>query len=173
VLLALWRSAAFRRVLAAVSLPTIHGLQVYRILGFMFLILLALGLVPAHFGLPAAWGDIAVGVLALPVAFALARGAQRARLLAAGWNVLGILDFVVAVGMGTGLLAPYLAPGLGPRVPGVAAMAVFPMLLVPNFIVPISIMLHLLGLSRLLERRVWLDLGERRPARAASVAAHR
>src|SRR5712692_1164270 len=60
-LLSLWRSSSLRRVVSAVPLPTLHGLQVYRAIGFVFLALLALGQLPAHFALPAGWGDIAVG----------------------------------------------------------------------------------------------------------------
>ena len=63
--------------------------------------------------------------------------------------MFGLLDLVVAVGMGTGYLAPLLAPHLGAQVPPAAAMGVFPLVLVPTFAVPLSIMLHLLGLVRL------------------------
>jgi hypothetical protein len=51
--------------------------------------------------------------------------------------------------MGTGFLAPFLAPELGPRVPPAAAMGVFPLVLVPAFAVPVSVLLHLLALGRL------------------------
>ncbi len=150
VLLALAVSPSVRRAINTVSLPALHGVQVYRIAGMLFLFLLARGQVPAHFALPAGWGDIAVGVTALPVAFALARGARNSRALAIGWNLLGLLDLVVAVGMGTGVLAPFLAPELGARVPAVAAMGVFPMILIPTLAVPVSVMLHAIGLTRLL-----------------------
>jgi hypothetical protein len=62
---------------------------------------------------------------------------------------VGLLDLIVAVGMGTGFLAPFLAPGLGSQVPPAAAMGVFPMIVVPIFAVPISVILHLLALGRL------------------------
>jgi hypothetical protein len=57
--------------------------------------------------------------------------------------------------MGTGLLALYLAPELGPRIPPAAAMGVYPMILVPVFAVPLSLLLHLTALPRLVrEMRV-------------------
>jgi hypothetical protein len=149
-LLALRQSPSFRRVLAGASLPALVGVQLYRAIGVVFLILLALGQVPAHFALPAGWGDIAVGLTAPVVALVLAGGARIGRPLAMAWAVLGLLDLVVAVGMGTGLLAPFLAPALGPRVPPVAVMGVFPMILVPAFAVPVSVLLHVLVLGRLL-----------------------
>ena len=73
--------------------------------------------------------------------------------MALAWNVLGLLDLVVAVGMGTGLLAPVLLPGLGSRVPPAAAMGVFPMFLVPAFAVPPSVLLHAISLGRLVRER--------------------
>jgi hypothetical protein len=150
VLLALWRSSTLRRVVAAASLPALIGVQFYRSVGVLFVILLALGQLPAHFAVPAGWGDIAVGLTAPLVALALARGVRGGRTLAIGWNVFGLLDLVVAVGMGTGFLAPFLVPDLGSRVSPTPAMGVFPMVLVPTFAVPVSVLLHLVALVRVL-----------------------
>lgn len=149
-LVALWRSASLRRVLATVPLPTLTALQVWRVIGIVFVILLAQGKLPAHFALPAGWGDVAVGVTAPLVAMALARAARGATAMALAWNLFGLLDLVVAVGMGTGLLAPLLVPELGPRVPPAAAMGFLPMMLVPAFAVPVSVMMHVLSLARLM-----------------------
>jgi len=143
---ALFRSEALRRVVAAVSVPTLIGVQVYRTIGAVFVMLLALGQLPAHFALPAGWGDVAIGVTAPLVALALARGIAGGRALALTWNVVGLLDLVVAVGMGTGLLAPFLAPDLGARVAPAPAMGAFPMIIVPTFAVPVSVLLHVLAL---------------------------
>jgi hypothetical protein len=148
-LVALRLSPAFRRTLGAVSLPGVHAVQVYRLIGGVFVVLLALGQLPAHFALPAGWGDVAVGLAAPLVGLALARRLIGSRGLAAGWNLFGLVDLGVAVGMGTGYLAPLLLPELGPRVPPAAAMGAFPLILVPTFAVPLSIMLHVLGLARL------------------------
>jgi hypothetical protein len=150
--LTLWRSVALRRVLAAASLPALVGVQVYRTIGAVFVVLLALGQLPAHFALPAGWGDVAIGVTAPLVALALARGVPGGRTLAIAWNVLGLLDLVVAVGMGTGFLAPLLAPGLGPRVAPAAAMGVFPLIVIPTFAVPVAVLLHVLALRGLLRK---------------------
>lgn len=148
-LLAFTLSPALRRAAGGASLPAIVGVQVYRVLGVLFIILLAQGQLPAYFARPAGWGDIFIGVTAPLVALALARRASGARPLAFAWNVLGLLDLVVAVGMGTGALAPYLMPELGTRVPSAGAMGVFPLILVPTFVVPLSIILHVVALARL------------------------
>jgi hypothetical protein len=153
VFLAFRFSPAFKRVLEAASLPALTAVQVYRVLGVVFVILLAQGQLPAHFALPAGWGDIAIGLTAPLVALALVRRLPGAAPLAILWNVLGLLDLVVATGMATGLLAPLLAPELGPRVPAAAAMGVFPMVLVPLFGVPVAVLLHVAALGRLLRER--------------------
>lgn len=157
---------ALRRAAAAASLPALVGVQLYRVLGALFVVLLALGQLPAYFAEPAGWGDIFVGVTAPLVALALARGRPGARGLAIAWNIFGLLDLVVAVGMGTGRLAPYLMPSLGSHVPPAAAMGAFPMILVPTFAVPLAIMLHLLALSRLRH-------GARSPSPAVAMAVPR
>lgn len=149
---------ALRQVLATTSLPAVIGVQLYRTIGVVFLILLALGQIPAHFALPAGWGDIGIGLTAPLVALVVARKVRGARALAVSWNVVGLLDLVVAVGMGTGWLAPFLAPELGTRVPPTAAMGVYPMILVPTFAVPVSVLLHLLALGKL-RREVRLRSG--------------
>ncbi len=149
VLLALWFVPAVRRLLEAASVPALIAVQLYRAVGFVFLVLMVQGQLPAHFARPAGWGDVAVGLTAPFVALAVARGKRGSRGLAIGWNVIGLMDLFVAVGMGTGILAPILAPGLGPRVPPAAAMGIFPMILVPIYAVPLSIMLHVIALGRL------------------------
>ena len=157
-------SPAVQRVLAATSVPAIIGVQLYRAIGVVFVILLAQGQLPAHFALPAGWGDIAVGLSAPLVALAVRRGVGAGRTLGVAWNVFGLLDLVVAVGMGSGLLAPLLRPDLGSGVTGAPAMGVFPMILVPMFAVPISVLLHLIALGKLRQE------GEFRPGLIPNVA---
>ncbi len=142
-------SATLRRVLASASVPALIGVQLFRVIGAIFLVLLAAGRLPSHFAKPAGWGDLAVSLSAPLVALALARGIAGARGLAIAWSLLGLLDLTVAVGMGTGLLAPLFAPALGARVPPVGAMGTFPMLVIPAFMVPLAVLLHLAVLWRL------------------------
>jgi|SRR5687768_9322201 len=148
-LAALALSRTLRRVLASASVPALIAVQLFRVIGAVFLVLLAAGRLPAHFAKPAGWGDLAVSLSAPLVALALARGVRGARALAIAWSVLGLVDLIVAVGMGTGFLAPLLAPELGARVPPVGAMGTFPMLIIPAFTVPLAVLLHLAALGRL------------------------
>jgi membrane protein implicated in regulation of membrane protease activity len=69
------------------------------------------------------------------------------------WNWLGILDLVVALGLGASMAMA--APGTI----GTAPMATLPLLLVPIFLVPLFLMLHATALMQ--SRRVVRDQGAR------------
>jgi hypothetical protein len=140
VILAFVFSPTVRRALASVSLPALHAIQVYRLAGLTFIALLAQGQLPAHFALPAGWGDTVIGATAIPIAYALARGVPASRPLAIAWNVLGLVDLFTAVGAGTGILL---------HVPPAAALGLFPTILVPTLGVPVAVILHVICLSRL------------------------
>src|SRR6516165_9509495 len=68
----LLRSKRIGEVLDAMPASWLVGLQVYRILGSIFLVGWARGVVPGIFGLPAGIGDVTTGLLALPVVYLLA-----------------------------------------------------------------------------------------------------
>ncbi len=130
-------------VAAAVSHPRAVALlvaaQTFRIVGGVFLVLLAAGQLPAGFGLPAGIGDVLVGVAAPFVAVALWRRPQR-RALGRAFTAFGLLDLVVAVGTGVAL-----SPGplqLVATDPTTDLMGWLPMVLVPTFAVPIAMLLH-------------------------------
>jgi hypothetical protein len=95
-LLMRWRRMA--EVVDVVPPTWLVGLQVFRIFGVAFVVQSALGRPPDVF-LTAAVGDGLVGVLALPVAFYLGSAARSARTVAVAWNILGILDLVLAFGL--------------------------------------------------------------------------
>jgi hypothetical protein len=143
-------SPTWRRVVDAIPADALIAPQVYRAIGgVVFLPLYAWGILPGYFALPAGWGDLAVGLLALFVAFAVKRGIGGARPLALLWNLFGFLDLVVAVGLGTGILVPLLAPTLSPVSP-VAAMTFFPLVLIPTYAVPLGFILHIYSIRRTL-----------------------
>lgn len=143
------RSADFRRALTAIPLPALVGVQYYRVIGGLFLVLYSLGTLPAHFALPAGWGDVTVGLVAPLLALALVQAPRASRPFTWLWNIAGITDLIVAIGMATGRLAPFLDPSLGNQVPAAAPMGAFPLILVPAFAVPVSLLLHVLVLRRL------------------------
>jgi hypothetical protein len=148
VLLA-WRWELLRRVIDAVPQAWIVGVQFYRALGLMFLVLYAAGRLPGVFALPAGIGDVIVGLLAPFVGLAYARNPHNAAGLVRAWNVFGIADLVVAVGTGL-LTSPSPLQIFSFDAPN-ELISAFPLVMVPVFLVPLSILLHLVSLKKLRE----------------------
>ena len=94
-------SAALRTFVLEIDVALATALQAWRFGGFTFLALYAHGVLPGIFSWPAGLGDMAIGVTAPWVAFALGRQSDfvTSRLFVV-WNLLGILDLVVAVSIG-------------------------------------------------------------------------
>jgi hypothetical protein len=137
----------FARLVEAVPLWALVGVQLYRTLGAVFLVLWRDGKLPWQFALPAGIGDIVTGVLAPVVAYMLAANASGARRAAYLWCLFGIADLVVAVTMGT-LTSPGLTNLLSRDTPNVL-ISTFPLVMIPTFAVPLALILHGLTLWRL------------------------
>jgi hypothetical protein len=119
------------------------GVQAWRFGGFAFIALLVYDVLPGPFAWPAGLGDIAIGVTAPLFALALARAPRLATSRGfVVWNLLGVLDLVVAVGTGT-VIAWF---GIGGNPASMGPMAQLPLVLVPAFLVPVFLMLHLTAL---------------------------
>jgi len=136
VLFASWlaASAGFRQFALTLNPRTLTMVQAWRIGGFVFLVLHAHGILPGMFALPAGWGDIAIGATAPLVAMKLAHSGHRKGFIL--WQILGMLDLVMAVSLGT--LAGLIRPD------GIAtgSMTVLPLSLIPTFAVPLLMILH-------------------------------
>jgi hypothetical protein len=142
------RSQTFKRWISRVPLHALVGVQLYRVLGGLFLVAYAQGDMPGEFALPAGIGDVLVGLGAVIVAVVLLkRGEQRARSLVLAWCAFGILDLVVAVATGF-LSAPSPLQQLAIDDPN-AAIVSYPFVLIPTFLVPVSIILHVYAIARL------------------------
>jgi hypothetical protein len=130
------------RILADPSMPARLVLpHTLRVVGVLFLIVMALGHLPAAFALPAGLGDIAIGVAAPFVARRLARSNDAAG--AVRFNVLGILDLGVAGVIG------FLLLGLVEVTPSTAPLTLLPLALIPTTAVPLTVALHIVSLRRL------------------------
>lgn len=143
----IWRSELLARIIDAVPQQWLVGVQFYRALGVIFLILYAGGQLPALFALPAGAGDIAVGLLAPVIGFTYAMAPQERAGLVTAWNLFGILDLIVAVTTGF-ITAPSLLQPIEVQ-PNSDLMTVLPMVLIPIFLVPLSILLHVASLVKL------------------------
>jgi len=143
-LVAFWAVGPFRDLVLSIDLPVMAGIQVWRFGGLGFIALYAYGVLPGLFAWPAGLGDMAIGLTAPLLILALRRQpAFAAGRLFQVWNLLGILDLIVAVGLGA--TSAVLGIGISAEIT-TFPMGVFPLVLVPAFLVPLFLMLHLASL---------------------------
>src|ERR1700722_5791271 len=110
--------------------------------GTAFLVVMALGHLPALFAVPAGLGDVAAGIAAPLVARSLARGGSRR---AALWfNAFGMTDLVVALTLGT--LTGFQLLNV---TPSGAPISELPLALIPTAAVPLLFALHITSVSAL------------------------
>jgi hypothetical protein len=129
------RSPAWHRRLLSIPLSWLVGVNVIRVFGATFVILYAAGRLPAPFAPVAGWGDILVGLTAVPVAWLAYKKGADAHAAVWVWNSFGLLDLIAAVGLG-------VASSPGPlqlivAAPGAGLMTTLPWLLIPGFLVPL------------------------------------
>ncbi len=165
----LLRSKRVGDVLDAMPTSWLVGLQVYRVFGGIFLVGWARGVVPGIFALPAGIGDMITGFLALPIAYYLASRNGDAARSAIAWNIFGLIDFTIAVGIGLAI-APGPLQLIVPSIPNAAA-GLYPAVLIPAFAVPSSILLHVLSLRQL--RRAFAVTGPPQQERFESALSSR
>lgn len=133
--------------LLRLDLPALIALHTFRILGVIFVVAWSAGTLPAGFALPAGLGDVAVGLSAPFVAAAVAQRRRHYTVLARFWTLAAIADLVVAVTSGI-LHAPSPIGVLAGPVT-TDAMARYPLSLIPSFLVPLALLLHLCALGEL------------------------
>jgi hypothetical protein len=141
-------TAGGRELVGRVPLAALVGVHGVRVLGITFVLLYAAKRLPAPFAPVAGWGDVAVGLLAIPLALLLARGrGEIPKGLILLWNVLGLTDLVGAVALGATSSPGPLQIFHGP--PSSAIMSTLPWTLIPCFVVPGLAFLHLCTFYRL------------------------
>lgn len=141
------RGGLIARIVEAVPRPWIVGVQLYRALGLIFVILYAQDRLPDAFALPAGVGDFIVGLLAPVVAIAYARRPHQAAGWVRAWNLFGLADLVVAVATGF-LTSPSRFQTLAFDAPN-QLVSIFPLAMIPTFLVPLSVLLHLASLRQI------------------------
>lgn len=136
-----------RERVAVASMPALVALQGVRVLGVTFVLLHAAGRLPAPFAPVAGWGDIAVGLLALPVAWLAARRPAGSGGAVLAWSLVGMADLATAVGLGAtsspGPVRVFFAE------PSSAMMTTLPWIVIPCFVVPALMAVHIVTLVRL------------------------
>jgi hypothetical protein len=136
---AAWVSQSVRSALIALPQPLLIGLNVMRLVGAFFLLLAASGRLSGPFPGSAGWGDIVTALLAVPLAFAVARRPMPNATF--WWNVLGTLDLLAAITLGTisaeGTPFQMIHAGVGSE-----AVWHLPWSLIPTVLVPFFLILH-------------------------------
>jgi hypothetical protein len=136
-----------RAWVAQLDLAWLVGLQTFRVIGIVFLFVWGLGQLPAVFAFTAGLGDIVVGVTALAVLLAVERQTLGWQARVKTLTIFGILDFAAAFTTAalTGAGRPLQFAGQ----PLPAIMQDWPMAMIPGFLVPTFIILHLMTWQRL------------------------
>jgi hypothetical protein len=137
---AAWLSAPVREALLALPAPLLIGLNSLRVLPGSFMVLLAVqGRLSGPFPQDAGWGDIVVGVTALPLTIAMARSFSENRVALLAWNILGTLDLVTAVALGVtsapGSPLQFFGGSIGSTAMGSLPWSTIPTLLVPFYLI--------------------------------------
>jgi hypothetical protein len=145
-------SKQVREIIAAVPQSQLVAFQFYRVLGVTFLVLHAAGQLPGIFALPAGFGDVMVGLTALMVGARAGRSENDQLVIL--WNCLGISDLLIALATGF-LSAPTRFQILSLDAPNVL-IGSFPLVMIPIFAVPLSIVLHLASLSKISAAHGWV-----------------
>jgi len=138
---------ALRSFVDTIPIRTLAAVHLVRFVGAVFLVLSAQGTLSPLFASRAGWGDIAAAAGALALLAVGVPNTTLRRRLYLGWNVLGILDLVVAVGT-----ASFVA--MRGDVPGIAPLLTAPLILVPTFIVPLLFASHVVIFRRLRQASV-------------------
>ena len=139
---ALWCavSPSFRQFVLSLNPVLLTAAQSWRILGFIFVLSEARGILPAIFALPAGYGDMTIGITAAFVAWKLSTPSHRSSFIL--WQLLGITDLVLAVSLGV------TAPLLAPQGPTMVPMTILPLSLIPTFLVPLFTIFHVISIAQ-------------------------
>jgi len=133
-LIPLLRSQVIGVALDAIPAWWLVAVQVYRFGGgVVWFTQWSAGRLPDAFGLSAGTGDCLVGIVAVIAAIGVGVGVRGGRVVAMGWNVFGILDFLNAFVLGS--IFPYTVT--------------YPAVIIPAFAAPLSLIFHGLSLRQL------------------------
>ena len=148
-----WCSSRWRG--ASSSLPSLRRLltnqrnlillNLWRLVGMVFLLLMADRQMPALWALPAGIGDVIVGATAPWIARRVETPQGRRQAIL--FNLFGMADLVVAVGLGI-MTSPGPAQVFH-TTPTSELATRFPLALVPTFLVPLAFVLHVVSVWQL------------------------
>lgn len=133
--------ASVRETLLALPLPLLVGLNTMRVIGGFFLLLAAQDRLSGPFPQSAGWGDIIVGLTAIPLTMAMVRNPEGNRGALFAWNLFGALDLIAAVSLGI-MSAPGSPLQIFGETIGSAAIVMLPWSNIPTLLVPFYLLTH-------------------------------
>jgi hypothetical protein len=140
-------SANVRTLSLRLDFRLLTAMQGWRVIGALFLVLMSFGLLPGTFAWPAGIGDLIVGGYAPFVVLAISRRTPGWHTHVVLLNVLGLLDFVGAVG--GGVLSGSSPIGILRGDVTTDILLELPLSMIPTFAVPFWIVLHIISLIKL------------------------
>jgi hypothetical protein len=160
VVFSLWFAASekFRQFSLSLNPQILTLAQTWRLVGFIFVLLEARGVLPDIFAFPAGYGDMTIGATATLAAWKLVNAGHRKSFIL--WQLLGITDLITAVTLGTTarLISPHSTP--------MGAMTVLPLSLIPTFLVPLFAIFHVICVA---QARTWKTVSGDDKASAVSL----
>jgi hypothetical protein len=133
--------AKVREALLALPITLLVGLNAMRIFGGFFLLLAVQDRLSGPFPQSAGWGDVIVGLTAIPLTLAIARNPRGHRGALLAWNLFGTLDLIVAVTLGI-ISAPGSPLQLIGGTVGSTAVWMLPWSNIPTLLVPFYLITH-------------------------------
>ena len=135
-----WRTnPTFRSTVLSLDTGMLVILHSWRMLGLGFLFLYAHDVLPGLFAWLAGLGDAMAAAGATLIGIKLLRGSEVSKQALLRWNSLGLLDFLIAVTVGTALRSDLLGSGITTD-----QLAFLPLSLVPTLVVPFYMITHLI-----------------------------
>jgi hypothetical protein len=136
---------AFRAWCLTVNIKVLILFHLTRFVGVYFLVLYSQGRLPYDFAVPGGVGDIIIALAALALIIFGRGRVKPGRAVLLVWNVAGLLDILFVV---------FTAASLAMSAPGsMRELLMFPLSLLPTYIVPLIIFTHIVIFVRLYHRR--------------------
>jgi len=135
----------FRAWCLTVNIKVLILFHLTRFIGVYFLVLYSQGRLPYDFAVPGGVGDIIIALAALALIIFGRGRVKPGRAVLLVWNVAGLLDILFVV---------FTAVSLAMTDPGsMRELLMFPLSLLPTYIVPLIIFTHVVIFVRLYRRR--------------------
>jgi hypothetical protein len=139
---------AFRSYALSLDTGILVILHSWRMLGLGFLFLYAHDVLPGMFAWLAGLGDALAAAGATLIGINLLRGKTVSKRALQTWNGFGLLDFLIAVTVGTALRSAWFGGEITTD-----QMAFLPLSLIPTLIVPFYMITHLVIFLQLREKQ--------------------